>query len=101
MILALSLLMAHLLTSCLSRKEVQAEIWQNSGIPEDICKVNSGLDKYGLYRKLDSGKYEFISYCAQILDDTGKTVPAAQGYLSINSKKFNGFLDDLLPEAKP
>lgn len=92
------LLMGLLLTACPTRKEVDAEIWQNSGLPVDLCAKTPDLAKYGIYRKLDSGKYEFISYCTQVPDDTGKQVTAVQLYISVNAKKFKSFLDALLPE---
>lgn len=89
-----------LLQGCISRKEVVAEIWLQSGLPEDLCIREPELQKYGIYRKLDSGKYEFISYCTEIQDDKGQKFPATQGYLSVKTEKFYSILDQLLPENK-
>lgn len=59
------------------------------------------MNLFGIYRKLDTGKVEFISYCQQVPDANGKPVTAVQLYLSINAKKFNEYLDKLLPKQDP
>lgn len=97
---ALLLLTLLPLTSCLSRKEVQAELWEQSGIPVELCDKMPELNQYGIYRKLDSGKVEFLSYCKTVQDENGKMIPAVQNYLSVSTKKFNEFLNQLLPEVK-
>lgn len=94
--LALLLLMVAV-SGCPSRKEVDAELWLNTGLSPELCAKEPELQKYGLYRRLDTGKYEFISYCTQVQDASGKPVNAAQGYTSINTKKLKSLLDDLLP----
>lgn len=97
--LGLSLSMT-LLSGCPSRKEVDAELWLNTGLPADICQKYPELadaGKFGIYRKLDTGKYEFISYCTEIPDGAGGQKVAVQGYTSINTQKLTSFLNDLLP----
>ena len=83
----------------MTRKEINAEIWLNTGIPQEICDRNPEIKtgQYGQYRKLDSGNYEFISYCAQVPDANGQLHPAVQNYISILTTEFKSFLDALLP----
>lgn len=95
----LLLSMPLLLTSCLSRQDVEAEIWLNSGLPPDICAQNPDLSKFGIYRKLDTGKIEFISYCQQIPDAAGSMITAVQLYDSVNNAKLQNILDALLPKV--
>jgi len=41
----------------------------NGGIPEETCEKYPELKDSGLYRKLNNGQVEFISYCDdKILD---------------------------------
>lgn len=89
-----------LLQGCPKRTDIEAEVWLNSGLPSDLCVSNPQLSKFGIYRKLDSGKYEFISYCTTVPDANGNQVNATQQYISINAEKFNHFLDELLPKGK-
>lgn len=67
------LLSTILLQGCLSRKDVLAEVWLESGIPASACTPE--VAKSGVYRKLNNGKYEFISYCNKNI---------------LNSVRFNG-----------
>lgn len=78
------------LPACINRAEVKAEIWLNSGLPEDICTLHPELKEFGMYRKLDNGKYELLPYCSKF----------SQEYYGINAKKFDEILDELLPENK-
>ena len=89
-----------LLQGCPSRAEIDAEIWLNSGITPDVCAKYPELKQFGIYRKLDTGKYEFISYCTTVPDANGNQVNAVQQYLSVNAQKFNKFLDELLPKPQ-
>jgi hypothetical protein len=65
-------------------------VWLQDGIPEEICARVPEVTKYGIYRKLNSGKEEYIPYCA----------PEIKSYINFNDKKFNEILDELLPENK-
>lgn len=95
--LALLLLMVTL-SGCPSRKEVDAELWLNTGLPPEVCAQHPEiLQHFGIYRVLDSGKKELVSYCAVIQGSDGNPAFAIQGYTSVNTKKLKGFLDDLLP----
>jgi hypothetical protein len=87
-----------LLLGCPSRKEVEAEVWLQSGIPAEICEREPELKKVGIYRKLSNGKFEVLSYCTLTVE--APIVPAVQGYVTIHGKKFKKFLDELLPEVQ-
>jgi hypothetical protein len=83
-----------------TRKQVDAELWNQSGLPSDLCAKYPEIALYGLYRELDNSKYEFQSYCQTIPGPDGKPVSAAQSYTSIKTEKLKSFLDLLLP-AEP
>jgi hypothetical protein len=60
----LSLLMTSLVSCRVTRQEVEATLWlNNSPIPAEVCRKEPDLWKYGFYRRLDSGKFEFVSFC--------------------------------------
>lgn len=71
-------------------------VWLNTGLPNQLCGECdlTHLDqcppiwKYGEYRKLNSGKYEFVSYC----DSKSKD------FISMTSADEKKVLDELLPE---
>lgn len=78
------------LMGCPKRAEIRAEMWLNSGLPEDICERAPELKQFGMYRKLNTGKYEFLAYCR----------PESAKYFGISEKRFNELLDELLPKGK-
>lgn len=63
------------------------EVWLESGIPAENCTPE--VAKSGVYRKLNSGKYEFISYCDKAILDS----------VRFNGTKFYKVLDAELPET--
>lgn len=99
---ALALFLTVLLTlnSCVTRGQVRAEVWMQSGIPVHLCHEQPDLQLYGIYRKLDSGMYEFVSYCAETADEAGKLSPTVQNYIVFNAAKFYAILDQLLPKGR-
>lgn len=53
-----------LLSSCITRKKISAYIWlNNSPVPQELCLREPALNDYGLYRKLNDGRLEFVSFC--------------------------------------
>jgi hypothetical protein len=54
---------ALLLVGCPSRQEIEAAAWLNNGLPEELCKKEPELQNYGFYRRLNNGKFDFISFC--------------------------------------
>lgn len=84
-------IMALSLSSCITRKQIEATIWRNNApVPQDLCSRVPELRDYGLYRKLDSGKLEFISVCN----------PVMRQMLSIHEKDLQKILDELLPKPE-
>lgn len=63
-------------------------VWLNNGIPSDICDREPSLRDRGLYRRLNDGRFEFISFCDERIKD----------WISVHSTDFNRVLDDLLPQ---
>lgn len=96
----LFLIVLPILTSCVTRGQVRAEVWMQSGIPIELCHEQPDLMMYGIYRKLDSGQYEFISYCSETADEAGKLSPNVQNYIVFNAAKFYSLLDQLLPKGR-
>ena len=67
------------LSGCITRGKIEAMIWLNNGIDQEICKREPKLNEYGFYRKLSDktcedaghpkGCIEFVSYCNPIIKD--------------------------------
>lgn len=76
------------LSGCITRQEIKANLWLNSGLPSALCEQVPELKQYGMYRKLNSGKYELQAYCN----------PQAQKYFSILDTELDKVLDGLLPK---
>lgn len=97
LVAALSILCLLALNGCISRQEVLAEVWLESGIPASAC--NADVAKSGVYRRLNDDIctekhlkipcYEFLSYCN----------PAIKNSVRFNGTKFNAILDAELPKA--
>lgn len=85
---------------CYSRKEIQANVWRNNGLPVSLCGPSKELSAYqelwdyGTYRKLDAGGYEFIPYCKRV-PETGQPYVALM--YSIYATDLNLILDATLP----
>lgn len=84
-----------LLSSCVTRKEIEAVIFLNNFNDKDnsmagVCERNPEIKQYGFYRKLNTGKLEFVSVCN----------PIARDYIAVNKDDFNRILDANLPESK-
>ncbi len=73
----------------ITREEVQASIWLTNCLPEAVCTNPdfSELKKYGFYRKLNTGKLEFISFCN----------PLCLKMMAFYGPEFTLYLDALLP----
>jgi hypothetical protein len=82
-------LLTMFLVSCqtITRPEVDAETWLHSAIPQELCTPE--IRQYGIYRKLDDGTFEFISYCQT----------EVKNYIGFNTEKFQRVLDALLPKT--
>lgn len=63
-------------------------VWLNNGISAEICEREPSLRDHGFYRRLNDGRYEFISFCDE----------RAKDWLGVHSTDFNRVLDELLPQ---
>lgn len=58
------------LTSCLGREEIEATVWLNNfPIPGSMIEKMPEICDRGFYRKLSTGKIEFISSCKRTAKD--------------------------------
>lgn len=97
--LALLLLTACLvLTGCLtpSREEINATIWNNNfPLPADICSREPDLHQRGFFRRLDSGKLEFMSVCKAC---TPEQKDCAQFWKSVHANDLDALMDKYIPK---
>lgn len=97
---ALSIILIVSLSGCITRKEIEANIWLNNGLDVSLCGQSKATSKhpelwdYGVYRKLDSGKFELVPYCAR--DEMGK--PYITDFVSVHKEDLRRILDATLPE---
>lgn len=80
-ILALPLIAAK----CPTKTQINAAIWLNNGLPAEFCCDKCEGWEYGFYRKLNDGKFEFISLCD----------PKAKDWVSMHKDDFKKFTDSL------
>ena len=57
-----------LLNACASRNTSVA-MWLHDKIPSEICSREPGLLKIGIFRTLNDGTEEFLSYCSDGISD--------------------------------
>lgn len=80
---------------CISRKEIEAALWLNNGLPAELCGPNKAeslhpeIWSYGFYRRLNNGKYEFVPFCS----------PHAREWVSMHKDDFKRILDSTVPEV--
>lgn len=88
-----SLILSLGLTGCkATRAKIDAAIWLNNApIPPEVCASEPALYQYGFYRRLNNGKFEFISFCS----------PEANKWLAMYDQDFNKLMDEAgLPSKK-
>lgn len=83
-----------------TRKQINADLWEQSGIPKELCEKYPELQEYGHYRVLNNGKYQRFSYCNEELDKSGKMVNSSQLMNSMKKSIVKEILDATLPEEK-
>lgn len=95
--LVLFLCLAPLLgaSACPNRKQIRASLWTVWPIPSSICEKAPELKPYGLYRKLNSGKWEFIPYCG-LVDAPREN----HEFFAIYDDDLEKLLDGTLPEDR-
>lgn len=69
---------------CVTRSRINAALWYGIAIPEDICEKTPEVQSYGLYRKLNDGRFEFVSICSDEYQD----------FFSMNKKDFERLLNE-------
>lgn len=85
------LCLASLGASCPTRQEIDAYAWlNNSPLPPDLCAKFPELKDRGFYRRLDSGGFEFKSWCD----------PDAGDWIAFNKRDLQRMLDKYLPEKR-
>lgn len=85
----LAVLMALLVSGCVTRGELKASLWLNNGMDPELCRTVPALSDYGFYRRLNDGRLEFISYCK----------PEAMKMSAVTDEDLNKILDSLLPKG--
>lgn len=78
MVILIRLFALLVLTSCLTREEIDAALWNSDRIPVEYCEKYPEIKEYGFYRKLNDGNEEFVSFCS----DNAKT------YFAMYNKDF-------------
>lgn len=79
---------AIIFQACMTRQEIKAHLWENNGLPADLCASEPRLQDHGFFRRLDSGQYELLSFCK----------PEARGMQSVTKESLKEILDATLPE---
>lgn len=79
---------------CVTRAEVDALAWLNNGLPKEICDREPELANYGLFRRLNDGKFEFLSYCQ--FGENGKNL--VMDYTAFSNADLEKLLDELTPK---
>ena len=92
--LVVCLALMSALPGCVSRTEVQREIDANvflfDKLPKKICDQYPELADIGVYRKLNNGNEETVSYCD----------PDIELYLGFYNKDVQKMLDKYVPKKK-
>ena len=62
-------------------------------VPQEICDKAPELKQYGLYRKLNSGQWEFVPYCG-LVDGPRQ----GHAFFAMYDVDLNNILDATLPK---
>jgi hypothetical protein len=56
-----------LTSSCVTRQQIEAEMWENNfhSIDDALCLPGGPLYRRGFFRRLDGGGFELISVCSK------------------------------------
>lgn len=77
------LLLLLLLSACVTRQQVEAELWMNDGIPKYICDQKPELYNFGIYR---------VVPCRPEVLDCQHGEPSYQEYLPYCSNRIKEFM---------
>lgn len=78
MVILIRLFALLVLTSCISREEIDAALWNSDRIPVELCEKYPEIKDYGFFRVLNSGNEEFVSFCSN----------EAKAYFAMYNKDF-------------
>lgn len=76
--------------SCVRRNEIRAVLWLNLSVPEETCQARPELRDRGIYRLLNDGRYEFVSFCS----------PLIKQYFSVFRDDLERILRETLPRPE-
>lgn len=64
--LLMTFLALILISSCVTRKQIEAATWVNNFhvIPAELCYPGAALHRVGFFRRLDDGRFQLVSVCA-------------------------------------
>ncbi len=78
------------MSGCLKRSEIEASIWLNNApLPDSVCVIPENTH-YGFYRRLNDGRFEFVSFCDA----------RAHDWLAIHKDEFQRLLEKAYPKNK-
>jgi hypothetical protein len=86
-IVFLAFVLAVLSSSCVKRSEIKAAVWLNLSISEETCRERPELRDVGVYRRLNDGRFEFVSFCSPLIEQ----------YFSIYRDDLERILRETLP----
>lgn len=86
------ILMGLATSSCVTRKQIETATWLNNfnAIPDEACYPGKALYRVGFFRRLDDGKFQFVSICS----DTGNKM------LSATAEDYKKLIDAALKNDK-
>jgi hypothetical protein len=77
------------LEACVTKAQVDAVIYlNNTNAIADLCTKDQDVHNFGFYRKLNSGQFEFISFC----DSASNTM------LSMTKDDYEKIMQGLVPK---
>jgi hypothetical protein len=92
LIVCLGLLLILSLSSCVTKKQIEAATWLNNYhvIPDELCYPEGPLYEVGFFRRLNDGKFQFVSICS----------PTAGKMMSVTPEDYKKLLDAALGNDK-
>lgn len=83
--------------ACVTRQEVQADLYLNSGIPAAVCAQYPAIQRYGMYRLVACSSKPTSAYCQhgekQFRQTRPYCSPSATSYLSILNSDAEALLN--------
>jgi hypothetical protein len=88
----LILFMMLALSGCVTRKQIEAATWVNNfnSLSPELCYPAGPLYRVGFFRRLDDGKFQFVSACS----------PTGAKMLSVTAEDYKKILDAALERKR-